>query len=134
MDTGLDENEEQLIDATPETEPDVPIPMLLLAGTKDFLDVLDLSLVLIIITTLLTLMITPILFLWVMGRLRGSWWKKIVIRMLALQVLEFLPIMKIVPGTTIIVWMAHSHEKEWVRAFNAALEEYISNTRFGRRR
>ncbi|TSC86998.1 MAG: hypothetical protein G01um10148_103 [Parcubacteria group bacterium Gr01-1014_8] len=113
----------------PQEEPDFPFVIVATAVLKDLLDGLDLSIIFIILTTVLSVLLTIILFLWVVGKLGGGWWKRQLIRWLwtryvATILLEFIPFLKMVPAATIFVLMAHHHEKKSVKLFNAALEAF----------
>ena len=69
-----------------------------------------------------------ILFFWIRGKISGGLWKKQMIkwlyrRLLLAAVIEIFPVLKIIPATTILILMAHYHEKKIVKLFDLTLEE-----------
>lgn len=121
------EDAEQLVVERP-VAPDFPYFMVAIAVLKDFLDVpADLSVVAIPMSTALSFLIALVLFFWLLGKMSGGWWKKKLIRWLWVRyiiaiAIEFIPVLKIVPATTILVLMAHFRETKIVRAFDASLQ------------
>jgi hypothetical protein len=109
-------------------EANFPHMFFLLALLKDTLDIpLELSIIGIVLTTILSFFIAVAIFFWCKGKMSGGWWKKKVIRWLwiryvAVVILEFIPFFKLIPATTIFVWMVHNKEKEIVKLFNEVLE------------
>lgn len=126
----FDEGDERLLSSAPAKEPGFPVIIFTFAVIKDCLDLpLELSVIGILLTTLLSVLLSVILFLWVLGKLSGGWWKKKIIRWLwvrylAVVVIELFPLFKIVPATTIFILMAHYREKKLVKLFDLALEEF----------
>ncbi len=125
----FEEGDEKLLVANPPQEPDFPYMIVMMAAMKDLLDIpLELTLIGIIFTTMLSLVLACILFIWCLGKTSGGWWKQKIIRWIWIRcvatiLLEFIPFFKMVPATTIFILMAHFHEKKIVRLFNVALEE-----------
>jgi len=125
----FEDGDEKLLVAEPAEEPDFPQIIFMAAVMKDLLDIpLELSIIGIILTTMLSFVLSIVLFIWVLGKLSGGWWKKRIIRWLwiryvAVIILEFFPFFKIVPATTIFIYMAYKREKKIVKLFNLALEE-----------
>jgi len=125
----FEEGDEKLLVAEPAKKPDFPQIIFMAAVMKDLLDIpLELSIIGIILTTMLSFVLSIVLFIWILGKLRGGWWKKKIIRWLwiryvAVIILEFIPFFKIVPATTLFIWMAYKKEKKIVKLFNLALEE-----------
>ncbi len=117
---------EMLIE-NPPIRPDFPYIMVSLAILKDVLDAGDFFVVGIIVTTILSFTIALVLFLWFLGKLSGGWWKKKMVAWLwtryAVAIfIEFVPFLKIIPATTILVFMAHYRETKIVQFLNSALE------------
>ncbi|MEK7185641.1 MAG: hypothetical protein AAB726_03395 [Patescibacteria group bacterium] len=124
----FEDGDEELIVEDPPEEPNFPYLMLMAAILKDVLDSLDLSIVGIILTTIFSFIFAITMFIWCLGKLKGRFWKKYIIRWLwkryvVVIIIEFIPFFKIFPIATIFVLMAHHHEKKIVRLFNLALEE-----------
>lgn len=107
--------------------PQFPMLMVSMAAVKDIFDSLDFTGVGIILTTILSVIFGVTIALWMLGKMKGGWWKKALIRwfwnryMLAF-IIEFIPGLKIVPATTILVLMAHYRELKLVKLLNGALE------------
>lgn len=104
-----------------------PIFIFTLSVTKDALDMLDLTLIGIVVTTLFTIFTSITIFFWMFGKVKGKWWKKKILRFLIRRSIimifgEMLPFIKMIPTTTIFVLMAHYKEKKIVRLMNVALE------------
>jgi len=125
----FDDGDEKMLVGESAIKPDFPYIIVTAAIIKDLLDIpLDVSVVGIILTTILSFILFLVLFMWVLGKLGGGWWKKKIIRWLWIRyiaaiILEFVPFFQIVPATTIFILMAHYKEKKIVRLFNLALEE-----------
>jgi hypothetical protein len=117
-----------LINKPPQT-PQFPFLMVSLAFIKDVIDIpLELTLIGIVFTTVFSLLLGLVLFIWCFGKLRGGWWKKKLIswvwkRYILTIILEFIPFIKIIPVTTIFVFMVHYKETKLVKIANQALEE-----------
>lgn len=108
--------------------PPFPMFIFVIAILKDLIDIADITLVGVVITTLLSILFSIILFFWLIGKVSGKWWKKKVLnwlwkRYIAAIIIEFIPFLKIAPVMTIFVIMAHRRETKVVRAINFALEE-----------
>jgi hypothetical protein len=114
-----------LLENAPE-KPQFPTVMLTLALLKDLFDAVDATLILIVLTTVLSFVISLVLFLWILGKMGGGWWKRKIIKKLWVKwgiatVIEFIPLGKIIPATTIFVLMVHYDESKIVRVLNGAL-------------
>jgi hypothetical protein len=121
----------QMLLTNPPEKPSFPGIVLSLALIKDILDAGDFTGIGIVVTTALSFLISLVLFLWLLGKVSGGWWKKKLIRGLwvryALAVfIEFIPFVKLIPATTILVLMAHFREPKVVQALNGALERIHS--------
>jgi hypothetical protein len=108
--------------------PPFPLFMFIIAVLKDLIDIADITLVGVIITTIASVIFSVILFFWLFGKVSGKWWKKRVFKWLwkryvAAIIIEFIPFLKIAPTMAIFVIMAHRRETKVVRAINFALEE-----------
>jgi hypothetical protein len=117
----------QTLSGGPNSIPPFPIFIVFFAATKDVLDSLDLTLIGIIFTTLLTFTIGVTIAIWMLGKMKGGFWKKALIkwfwkRFLLAFMIELLPFGKIIPATTILVLMAHYRELKIVKLLNASLE------------
>ncbi len=129
-DVEYDDADATLLIKEPPQQPDFPYIMVSIAILKDILDVpVELSIIGIVITTALSFLLAIILFIWILGKLSGGWWKKAMVRWIWVRyifaiLIEFLPFFKIIPATTILVLMAHYREAKIVMFFNAALEEF----------
>ncbi len=125
----FEDGDEKMLIAEPPEKPEFPWIIFLAAVIKDILDVpLELTLVGIILTTVLSFILSIVLFFWILGKASGGWWKKKIIswlwsRYVAVIILEFIPFFKIIPTTTIFIYMAHKRETKLVKLFNLALEE-----------
>lgn len=124
----LDESDVKLLTEAPPVQPDFPFIMVGIAVLKDLLDTLDLTLIGIVFTTVFSFLIAFVLFFWFFGKMSGARWKKKLIKRLWKKyiiaiVIEFIPFMKIIPATTILVFMAHYKEVELVKLANQGLEE-----------
>ncbi len=125
-----DTTDATLLIKEPPQQPNFPYIMVSITILKDILDVpIELSIIGIVVTTILSFLLAIIIFIWILGKLSGGWWKKAMIRWLWIRyvfaiLIEFLPFFKIIPATTILVLMAHYRETKIVMFFNAALEEF----------
>lgn len=109
--------------------PSFPAIMLAIAITKDLLDGLSLTIIAAPLTSLNSFILGFILFMWMLGKMRGKWWKKQVIKILWRRLaffllIELLPGINIIPTMTILVLMVHYRETKVVKAFNGLLEAY----------
>lgn len=114
-----------------ESQPSFPYLILAAAITKDVIDSVQFTIVAAIIVLPFAIMISLILLVWVLGKASGGWWKKKIIRWLwnrymLTVIIECLPLLSIVPASTIFVLMAHYRETKIVQLFNTALEEFRS--------
>ncbi len=105
-----------------------PYIIVALSVFKDVVDVADVTIVGVIFTTLLTGLATCIIFLWCLGKIKGGFWKKPLLRWLIMWGLatffvEIVPYIKIAPANTIFVLMAHYRHKKIVQLVNFALEK-----------
>jgi len=128
LDTQYNESDAQLLIKEKPVEPNFPFIMLSIAILKDILDAADLSVIGVIVTTPITFVIAIVLFIWILGKLSGGWWKKGMIRWLwtryiLAMAIEFTPFGKMIPATTILILMAHYREKKIVILLNGALEQ-----------
>jgi hypothetical protein len=124
----FNDGDELLVAKKPPITPSFPVIIVGLAILKDFLDVLDLSIIGIIFTTITSILVSLILAFWTFGRASGGWWKKRLIkwlikRFIIMLGLELIPFFKIIPATTIFILMAHYREKKMVKIANLILEE-----------
>ncbi len=124
----FNDGDELLMVKKPPVTPPFPVIIVGLAILKDFLDVLDVSIIGIIFTTIASILVSIILAFWTFGRASGGWWKKrlftwLIKRFLIMLGLELVPFFKIIPATTIFILMAHYREKKLVKIANLVLEE-----------
>lgn len=111
----------EMLVKNPPQKPPFPGIMLPIAVLKDVLDGADITGLGIIVTTALSFLISLVLFFWFLGKMSGiqKWlWKRYVFAM----AIEFVPLLKIFPATTILVLLAHYRETKIVRLLNSALE------------
>lgn len=118
--------------------PSFPYLLLILALIKDLLDSLDLTGVGAILTTVLSLLMGGILFVWILAKFKGAAWKrkqakKMAARLLLVCGVEFIPFLKIIPSNTIWVLMAYSDEKRAAEGIRTALGKLQSLKRLIRR-
>lgn len=129
-DASFDENDEKKLLKEPPTKPNFPYIMMAVAVMKDVLDIpMDIGIFGIIFVTIFSFFLSIIMFFWCLGKMRGGWWKKQIIRWLwvryaATIILEFIPFLNMIPAATIFILMAHYHETKLVRLFDRALEEF----------
>ena len=129
--TFTDEDAKMVMSAPPKLS-DFPTFIFFVSLVKDILDIpLELSVIGIIVTTLLSAIIYVILFFWSLGKLSGGWWKKRLIkklwrRFIICGVIEFLlpvPWIKMIPANVIFTLMTHYSETKLVKMLNLALEK-----------
>jgi hypothetical protein len=129
-----DNNEEMpgedlaLLIKNPPKQPAFPDVILTMALVKDGIDIGDVTVLGIVGTTVLSFVITIVLLFWFRGKMKGRWWKKVIIKklwvwILGALIIEYIPFLKIIPTTTILVLMAYYREKKIVRLFNLLLEK-----------
>jgi len=120
----------------PDTQPipSFPINMVLIAFLKDALDAATgLTVVLYVMSWIMWPIVYLILFFWIRYRMGGVMWKGAIIRRIYIKfifnrfitsaLIELIPVLNVIPTTTIIVLMAHYKEKKLVRLANLVLEE-----------
>jgi len=122
-----DADVDNLLSSPPE-KPSFPIFILTAALIKDVIDVVDITGVGAIVTTVFSLILAVILFVWCLGKLSGGWWKRALIRWLWTVVIiaifiEMIPVVKMIPANTIFILMAYYKEKKIVKLLNLALEK-----------
>jgi hypothetical protein len=114
----------------PTQKPDFPYLIILTAIIKDIIDFpAEISVIGIILTTFLSIVLSIILFFWVLGKASGGWWKRRIIgwiwlRYFTITILEFIPFLKMIPAATIFILMVHNKENKIVKLANLALEEF----------
>jgi len=126
---GLEYGPEEIGEILKAQEPEMPsFPyfLFILAVIKDLLDSLDLTGVGALITTLLSVVVGGILFLWILARFKGAAWKrsqakKMAVRLLVVCGIEFVPFLKIIPSNTVWVCLAYSGEKRAAEGIRTAL-------------
>lgn len=94
---------------------------------KDILDWLQVTGVWAIVSTILSVILSAIILIWLIGKMHGAWWKKKLIRGLWVRyviamLIEYIPFISIIPANTILILMAHFREKKIVIIFNKILE------------
>lgn len=124
----LSDKAEELLAKGDEKVPKFPFFILSIALLKDIIDMLDFTIVGIIIVEIAMLPLSVILFLWLFNKIHGGWWKKGLIkwlwnRYILTMIVEFIPGFQLVPATTIFVLMAHHKESKAVKMFNRMLEK-----------
>ena len=117
---GLDKN-------IPE-KPGFPFIIFSIAILKDAIDVLDITIGGVILTTVLSVLCVVIMFIWCWGKIGGGIWKKALIRWILWGIVfvffvEMVPFIKIMPANSIFILMAYFKEKKIVRLFTLALEK-----------
>jgi len=111
----------------PPEKPQFPVMIASMAVLKDILDSIDATGFGIIVTTFTTIGISLVIALWMLGKMSGGWWKGRMIkwfwnRYLLMFIVEFIPFLKFVPATTVLVLMAHYKETRVVKLLNSGLE------------
>jgi len=99
--------------------PPFPATVLSLAILKDSLDLLDLTVIGIIATTIFSILFTIFLFIWTLKRGVGLVTKrifKIVAKFIALLLLDFIPFIKILPFTVVYVVLVYNSHTKVVKA------------------
>ncbi len=108
-----------------------PVVIFVLTVAKDFLDVLDVTLIMMVVTKPLSLMMGVIIFTWMSIHFSGRFWRKkglkvlgkIWLRFFGTSVLEMIPIVGILPLNSWFVLWAYHKEKKLVKAFDAVLRK-----------
>lgn len=107
-----------------------PVFILAVALIKDTVfDVAQLTIVGAILTFFGTILANIIIFFWLIGKMRGARWKrqmlvKVWIWFFGVTTIESLPILSLIPATTILVFLAANREKKFAQMFNEALEAF----------
>lgn len=109
-------------------KPSFPYLIFAVAVLKDIVDVVaTLSIIGVPFAFALSFPMSLILFIWVMGKMSGGWWKKMLIRGILVRLgitigIEFIPGVNIIPTTTVFILMTHYREKKVVKLLNSGLE------------
>lgn len=120
----FEDGDEEELRINPPNNPGFPWLIFGASLFVDIIDVLELTLVGIIITKTLSFFLLSFIFLWII--LRGShWWQKGIMRWIFVRfgitaVIE--ATLGIFPATTIFVLLVHRKEKKIVRLFFSALD------------
>lgn len=107
-----------------------PIVMLAVALLDDVVfDPVQLTVVGAVLTFIMGKFVTLTLIIWFFGKMNGRLWKRAMVkwfwvRFIGVIVIESLPIISLVPATTILVFMAANREKKFAQMFNEALEAF----------
>jgi hypothetical protein len=122
-----EEGDTELLITDRPIKPPFPAGIFFLALVKDVLDVLQLTLLLSLLVLVITLPVLLILAFYFYGKMSGAWWKKKLIKKLWLRfattaLIESMPLVGLIPATTILVLMTHYSETSLVKAINAGLE------------
>ncbi len=129
-----DEKELTEMQIRPPSLPGFPYIIFPIAVLKDLLDFGDLTIVGIVVTTVLSFVLSVILFLWILGKMGGSGlWKrrrigKLLIRWGITVTIEFIPLFKIIPTNVIFVLLTHYDETKIVKLINTGLERLRGKT------
>ncbi len=111
------------------SRPTFPFFVVTVAVIKDILDpIATFTIIGILVTIGLMLPISLVLYFWLRGKISGGWWKKQAIKKLLLRfgltiTVESMPLVQIIPATTIFVLMAQYRETKIVKLFDALLTE-----------
>jgi hypothetical protein len=121
----FEDGDEKLLVAEGAQEPSFPIFMFAAALLKDIFDSIGLTGIGLILTIPFNIIFWIVMIIWSWSKMSGGWWKGRMIKWLWKRfmfafILDFIPI---APAATILVLMAHNHEKKIVRLFNEFLEE-----------
>lgn len=122
-----EEGDAKLLITNRPVKPDFPFGIFFLAVVKDVLDALQLTILLALLVLVITLPILLILAFWFHNKMSGVWWKKKLLakfwkRFAPAALIESLPLVGLIPATTILVLMAHHSETKFVQMLNGALE------------
>lgn len=118
---------EVMIENPPE-KPSFPFLIFPMAVLKDILDSLDLTGIGAFFTTATSILVGALIFGWcLLHGAQGGWWKKRLIRSLwrrffFMIILEFIPGAKIIPATSIFVYMTYNSDSKLVKIINGTLE------------
>lgn len=110
-------------------KPGFPFFIFTVAVLKDLLDVIATLIVVgVPITMALSFLMSIILFFWSFGKMSGGWWKKRMIRYILVRygimfAIEAVPLVNIVPTTTIFILLVHHRETKIVKLINLGLEK-----------
>jgi len=108
-----------------------PVVIFSLTLAKDFLDVADITILLMVVTKPLSLLMGVIIFIWMSIHFSGNFWRKQGLRVLGkiwlgffgTSVLEMIPIIGILPLNSWFVLWAHNKEKKLVKAFDKVIHK-----------
>jgi len=123
-----DEDIENIKEGDIPENPPFPGFILLLALLKDGVDAGDITIIGVVFTTIFSFITTIILFFWTFNKIKHGYFKKKFLKrtlwLLAGTVLvEWIPLLKIIPTESIYVLLVHFRQKKIVRLFDLALEE-----------
>lgn len=118
----------------PPGEPVFPMLMFVGAAMKDVVDSADISGIGIVVTTVFSIIFNTFLFIWVRSRggsggVSKAMIRKILQRLAATIVVEFIPLLKIIPATTLFVLWVHSQDKAlftFIRGVMGRMKKYKS--------
>lgn len=101
----------------PPEEPELPINMLTGGVIKDIVDVAGLTGVGLVLTTIFSIIFSTVLFFWVMGRggtggISRAMIKQAIRLLAGIVVAEFIPVVQIVPATTLFILWVHNKDKK----------------------
>jgi hypothetical protein len=103
-----------------------PVEIFTLSVFKDIFDGLELTLVFIIVTKILSAILAVILFLWTSIHFSGRFWEhsakkersKIRYRLLLACLIEMVPFLGMLPADSFFVWWARMREKKIIHLFD----------------
>lgn len=117
---------EEVVVAHPDPHiPEFPYFMLSVAILKDVFDSLDFTGYGAIITTIFSILFAIILFMWMFGKLgflRKKLAKWFIRRIIFVLLIELIPVLKILPMFTILIFLTHYREKRVVEELFMVLE------------
>ena len=94
-----------------------------LALTKDLIDFTEVTGVMIIITTALTIISSGDLLVWAWGKTSFRAWKEKIIRWVIISIIiEFIPVINFIPSTVILVLLIHYREVKAIKLANLLIE------------
>lgn len=139
QDIDITPEEMQKLIKDPVKEPTFPFLMILLAALKDIVDSLDFTGFGLVITTVTSVIVGIIIFIWCLTRgigakehrLRRSVIKQMWKRYVAVIIIEFIPAFKILPLETIFVYVTHNADSVFAKAVNEKVT--LTKGRFKRR-
>jgi len=126
MEGGFDDvNHKELAKEPPPEKPQFPIFMFSATMIKSLLDLADISGIGAIFTTITSFIIAVILFVWSLNKVSGGYrgkplngfiWKRYGLSM----IIEFIPLIKIIPADVLFVLSVYFREKKVVKMFSFA--------------